>query len=398
MKKIIVIIFMFFVFPIVSFALDFPKVDSKYVEIYDLTDNKIIYEVKSNDKASIASLTKIVTTITAIENINNLDESLVVSDEVLSTVRWDASVAGLKVGDIVTYRDLLYASMLPSGADATNTIAILSSGSINNFVNKMNELVSKLDLKNTHFVNVTGLDDKNHYSTADDMRIILSYALNNDLFKKIYTTKEYTLSNGLKVSSTINKYGKNNDISKIIGSKTGFTLDAGYCLSSLSDINSHEFIIIVMNASNKNNKYYNVVDTIDLINFLNSNYDNRIIVNKDELVRNIEINLSDVENYEVIVNNDIKLYLPSEYDQNLVRIEYDGLEELSFKNKVGDKIGSIKYYFDNVLINEDEVILNKEININIMKVVKKYLYLIIICTSTIFAFIIYLLIRRKKKT
>ena len=92
--------------------------------------------------------------------------------------------------------DLLYASMLPSGADATNSIAILSSGSIESFVEKMNLLVNKLGLTNTHFVNVTGLDINNHYSSADDIRKLLAYSLKNDTFKKIYTTSEYKLSNG----------------------------------------------------------------------------------------------------------------------------------------------------------------------------------------------------------
>ena len=161
---------------------------------------------------------------------------------------WDASKAGLKVGDKVTYRDLLYASMLPSGADATNSIAILSSGSIDNFVKRMNKLAKKLKLKNTHFVNVTGLDDENHYSTAKEIRIILEYALENDLFRQIYQTKQYTLSNGLQVKSTLFKYNNSLDTTKIMGSKTGYTGNAGYCLSSLSNINSHEFIVIVLNS------------------------------------------------------------------------------------------------------------------------------------------------------
>ena len=281
-------------FPLLTSALTYPELDSKIVEIYDLTDDKLIYEVNKDKKASIASLTKIVTTITAIENIKELDETVIVTKEILDTVRWDASKAGLIPGDKLSYRDLLYASMLPSGADATNAIAILSSGSIDSFVNKMNDLVKKLKLSNTHFVNVTGLDAEGHYSTADDVRKILTYALNNELFRKIYTTKKYTLSNGLTVKSTISTYNKNSKVKtdKIIGSKTGFTADAGYCLSSLSNINSHEFIIIVLNANHIDDKYYNIVDTVNLIDFLLDNYDNQILIKKNKVVKVLPIVLS----------------------------------------------------------------------------------------------------------
>lgn len=156
MKKIYsLIITLLILLPINVFSLDYPSINSKIVEVYDINDDKVLYEVDSNKQTSIASLTKIATTITAIENIKNLDEQVTITKEIMNTVSWDASKAGLKVGDKVTYKDLLYAAMLPSGADATNSIAILSSGSIDNYVVKMNELAKKLKLENTHFVNVT---------------------------------------------------------------------------------------------------------------------------------------------------------------------------------------------------------------------------------------------------
>ena len=254
MKKILLFILLI-ITPLFVDALDYPKLDSKIVEIYDITDDKVLYEVDSEKQTSIASLTKIVTTITAIETIENLDDKVTITSDILSTVRWDASIAGLKNGDVVTYRDLLYASMLPSGADATNSLAILSSGSIDDFVDKMNQLVNKIGVTNTHFVNVTGLDTYGHYSTADDIRKILVYALTNPLFKEIYCTKEYKLTNGLVVNTTLKHYNSNNLVNTddILGSKTGFTEEAGYCLSSLIKLDAHDLIIIVLNASYKDN-------------------------------------------------------------------------------------------------------------------------------------------------
>ena len=206
MKKIIYLFIL--LLPNIAFALAAPNLNSSKAILYDLTDQKILYQLNPTEQSDIASLTKIMTTITAIENIDNLDEKIKITNEMLNFVRWDASVAGLKVGDIVSYRDLLYASMLPSGADATISIAISTSNDIASYVAKMNELAKKIGLLNTHFTNVTGLDEENHYSTVNDILTLLKYALNNPIFKEIYTTKEYTLSNGLKVKSTINNYNK----------------------------------------------------------------------------------------------------------------------------------------------------------------------------------------------
>ena len=392
------IITLLILLPINVFSLDYPSINSKIVEVYDINDDKVLYEVDSNKQTSIASLTKIGTTITAIENIKNLDEQVTITSNILSTVSSDASKAGLKVGDKVTYRDLLYASMLPSGADATNSIAILSSGSIDNFVAKMNELAKKLKLENTHFVNVTGLDKDGHYSSADDVRKLLNYALKNELFRQIYTTKEYTLSNGLKVKSTVNdKYGKNNDVSKIIGSKTGFTGNAGYCLSSLSNINGHEMLIIVLNASHIGNNYYNIVDTVDLINFMNESYKDETLVKKGQLIKKIPVTLSKIENFKILSTKNVKKYLPKDYDIKNLKIEYQGLNTLSFSNKKGEKIGSIKYYYEGKLIDKEDVILNKEIKMDIIKVLKKYYYIIIGAILIIAGLITYKIKTKKKK-
>ena len=245
MKKIFLFILFVFI-PFNVFSLEFPTVNSKKVEIYDLNDSKILYKKDSQDKVSIASLTKIATVMTAIENIKDLDKQVIITRAILNTVDPAASKAGLRVGDKVTYKDLLYASMLPSGADATNSIAILSSGNVDNYVAKMNNLCKKVGLKNTNLVNATGLDINNHYSTADDVRKLLEYSLKNKVFREVFTAKEYTMSNGLILKSTLYKYrASNSTMNKIIGSKTGFTYDAGYCLASLSNINGHEMITIV---------------------------------------------------------------------------------------------------------------------------------------------------------
>ena len=393
MKKIVMLIILFIPFSIK--ALDYPKVNSKYVELYDITDDKVLYELNSNDKISIASLTKIATTITAIETIPNLNEEVLITNDILSTVRWDASTAGLKTGDVLNYYDLLYASMLPSGADATNAIAISSSGSIDNFVKKMNDLVTRIGLSNTHFINVTGLDDENHYSTTDDVRKLLNYALTNTTFKAIFLTKEYKLSNGLKVDSTLKNYNKalNIDTSKILGSKTGFTNDAGYCLASLIRKNDHEILVINLHANKDNNKIYNIVDNTKLIDFIYDNYDEQVLNENNSLIKNIPINLSKQTSYDIF-SQEVKKFLPNDYDKDSFKIIYDGLEELDFTNKQNSKIGTLNYYYDNELLKQDDVILNIKIEFDIFKFIVKYIYYII---AGIIIIITIIIILKKRK-
>jgi D-alanyl-D-alanine carboxypeptidase (penicillin-binding protein 5/6) len=401
MKKIyLIIITLLLIVPINIFALEYPSINSKIVEVYDINDDKVLYEVDSNKQTSIASLTKIATVITAIENIKNLNEEVVITKEIMDTVSWDASKAGLKVGDKVTYKDLLYAAMLPSGADATNALAILISGSIDNYVIKMNELAKKIGLENTHFVNVTGLDINDHYSTANDVRKLLNYALKNKTFKEVYVTKEYTLANGLIVKSTVNdKYGKTIDVSKILGSKTGYTGNAGYCIATLSKTDGHDIIIVLLGANHINDKYYNIVDSIDLINFVNDNYSNKTLLNKNSEIKRISVSLSDISNYVIKSKSEIIRFLPNDFDVNKFKYEYNGINELSYKNKKGEKLGNIIYYYDDKILLTEDVILDKEIKISYKKIIKKYLvyeiaffmFLIIVII-----FIIYLLSKKKK--
>lgn len=303
MKRFLLLLLLFF--PISVLALEMPEIKSSKAIIYDLTSDEIILEKNSEETTSIASLTKILTTITAIENIQDLEEEVVVTSNMLAGIYWNASVAGLKVGDVVTYRDLLYASMLPSGADATKVLAISITGSVDAFVDKMNELAQSIGMTNSHFVNVTGLDINNHYSTVKDVLVLLKYALDNELFKEIYTTREYILTNGLKVESTLNLYlkKKDYDTSRILGSKTGYTDNAGTCLSSLVNVQSHDMLIITVGAPFDKEVQYNLTDNLDLIDYMDTHYIAELPVISEDSVpfqltlknRNITIN------YEFII-------------------------------------------------------------------------------------------------
>lgn len=366
MKKILFLIILLLI-PLNIYALEYPKINSDKAIVYDLTSDKILYEKNSNEQTNIASLTKIMTTITAIEKIDDLNEEVIITEEILDTVSKKASIAGLKKNDKVTYEDLLYASMLPSGADATNTLAISLSGSIDNFVKDMNNKAKELGMKDTHFVNVTGLDEEGHYSTANDISILLKYSLKNKLFKEIFTTRKYKLSNKLKVESTINKY-KDINTSKILGSKTGYTKKAGLCLATLMEDEEHEIIVITINAKNNSKRNNHLVDNTKIINFVEDNYNYYTVKELGTYPINIEVPViySKIKTYNISSKDTVKLYLPKDYDKNKITTKITNNNKLSFLNKKGDKIATIEYYYDNELFVKENVYLKNNIDINIL--------------------------------
>ncbi len=399
MKKFYLLIFIIILIPFEIKALVLPDLNSDKVLLYDLEDNKILYEKESSNVTSIASLTKIMTTIVAIEKIESLDSYVTVTRKMLSEVPYDASIAGLKVNDKVTYRDLLYATMLPSGADAAYALAYLISGSEKEYVELMNDKAISLGMENTHFVNVTGYDDLNHYSTAQDVLKLLLYSLKNNLFNEIYKEKTYTLSNGLKVESTLNKYNRyyDYDLSFILGSKTGYTGDAGMCMSSIINIDDKDLVLITLNAPYKYGKSLNIEDSVTVYNYLKSNYSTKILYKKDDVLLSIPIKYSNITNFNVTVKESITKYVENIYNPDDFRYEYEGLNELSYKNKKNSKIGNVRYYYKDELIKEEDVILDIELKISYVKYLKAHIYIVVIGVAVLLVviYIISLLLKKR---
>ena len=190
MRKYIWIFFTIFCFfPAIVIASEIPEVSSEAVILYQLNEDKVIYEKNSEEQLAPASLTKVMTMYVALEKITDLDQTVTLTDEMFQGLaESNASVAGFYVGETVTYRDLLYGSLFPSGGDATQALAILLYGNQENFVARMNEKAEELGMKQTHFENATGLPDENHYSTASDMALLLKEALKNKTFYELFTT------------------------------------------------------------------------------------------------------------------------------------------------------------------------------------------------------------------
>lgn len=398
MKKIVYLILtIILTVPLSIQALEINGLHSKNVIIYNLDEDKVIYEKNSEEITSIASLTKIMTTIVSIEKIENLDEKVTITEKMLANVPWDASVAGLQVGDTLTYKDLLYASMLPSGADATDSLAVSLFGSIDEMVNRMNSKADELGLENTSFVNTTGYDANGHHSTAKDILTLLKYALENETFKEIYTTKTYTTSNNLKLNSTVVDFNKkyNYDLSYIQGSKTGYTDEAGQCLAALSKIDDTNIITITINAPYVSGSARHLIDITKLHDTLEENYEKRIFVEEGETIKELPTKYAKEETVPINSLITISRYIEKPYDESKLEIKYKGEEEISSTIKEGTEVGTIQVFYDGELLEEMKAITTIELNFSVWKYLKEnivyYLGVIFLVIATT------IIIKPKKK-
>lgn len=354
MKKAVFFLFSLFFFCYSVYANDF-DITGEYVTLYNMNEDTLLYSKNDTKKTSIASLTKMMTTLVAIEEIDNLDKIVTIKErDFEGTVGY--SKAGFKVGDKVTYRDLLYGIILPSGADAVNAVVNNTLG-YDKFIKKMNETAKKIGMNDTSYANPVGKDDENNYSTSNDLAKLLKYALKNETFKTIFTTKSYKTSNGINLESTVNSYKNILNTDEIKGAKSGFTKDAGRCLASITTLNNVDYLLVVINSSTTN-PYNAVKDTITIYDYYNNNYGYKNIINDDTFIKEIPVDFSKEKTYKITGSEDIEKYLKNNTE---VTYKYVGSDKVTFNTKKGSKLGVVKIYDGDVLLATSNVYLENNI-------------------------------------
>lgn len=218
---------------------------------------KCIGEKNSGEKIYPASLTKIMTVLLALEKLPDLDMVTTVPPSIYDNLYNEgASMAGFLPGEDAKIRDLLYGAMLPSGAECCLTLAEVISGSEEAFVEEMNKRARELGMDKTHFSNCTGLWEEEHYSTVEDISVLLLEALKSSRFRDIFTSEVYSTEpsglhpQGFTFYSTLFTDLSNPDIpgGRILGGKTGYTSRAGLCLASLAQVDGKEYILVTAHA------------------------------------------------------------------------------------------------------------------------------------------------------
>ncbi|MEG1523776.1 MAG: D-alanyl-D-alanine carboxypeptidase family protein [Clostridia bacterium] len=323
------------IIPAASFAAyDYAAVPTPYMLVVDANDlNNVFYERAADTQVYPASTTKLMTCILAIE-AGNLDASVTVGDEVTPFTNY-SSLMGLKSGETVTMRDLVYGLMLVSGNDAAAAIAVHVGGSIDGFVSKMNQKAQELGMGATHFQNPHGVQNENHYTTARDMAKLMAYALKNKEFCAIDRTQTYSVPASNLRSEPLELITTNRLLRAVagdpvntvypfaVGGKTGDTDTAGKCLVAVAERDGARVIVALFgdkaemyggdNVTNNLARFVNAAAIFDEV--FNHNFN---VVTAQEL--NVQIAFSTpVENGSADSLTDGKLAMTANITQAALR-------------------------------------------------------------------------------
>ncbi len=242
-----------------------PIVLSKNVIALDRKTQTVLFAKNAYTKVPMASTTKIMTCLVALEK-SNLHDIVTISKKAASI---HGSTLGISENSKISIKDLLYGLMLRSGNDCAIAIAEHISGSVEEFAILMNKKASELELFNTNFVTPHGLDNDNHYTTAYDLAILTNYALKNNIFKEIVSCKTATISINNQTRSISNTNELLGNLEGVYGVKTGFTFNAGRCLVSSCKRNNFDIIVVVLGADTKKIR---TIDSRNLIEYIFKTY------------------------------------------------------------------------------------------------------------------------------
>ena len=238
--------------------LDVTGVNSTNAVLMDVKSGKVIGNLNGEERIYPASMTKIMTALVVLETFSDLDREITLSQDIFYALDGqDATQAGFQPGEEVRIRDLVYGVILPSGAECCLALADEVAGSEEAFVEKMNQKAKAIGMKNTNFVDCTGLHDPEHYSTAYDIALLLKYALHNDTFCNVIESHFHSTPgtnvhpDGITYYSTMFKNMSDTSVAggKILGGKTGYTSEAGHCLASFAQIYDREYILVTAGAA-----------------------------------------------------------------------------------------------------------------------------------------------------
>lgn len=246
---------------------------SNYGVLVNLDSGEAVASKDGNVRINPASMTKILTLLVAVEHLDNIDNTFTMTQEIGDFVySHDCSAVGFKVGEVLTIKDLLYGTILPSGGDAAMCLAEYVAGSQEAFVDLMNDKLKELGLSDTaHFTNCIGIYDENHYCTLTDMAMILKAAEENKLCHEILNARTYLTSStnehpeGIQISNWFLRRIEDKDThGEVIGAKTGFVNEAGCCGASymISNDGTH-YICVTADAWSSWRCIYDHVDIYD---------------------------------------------------------------------------------------------------------------------------------------
>ena len=333
-----------------------PSVSARSAALYQPDTKRFVFTKNSKQRMPMASTTKIMTALVALENLGSLDEAVEIDGSAVGT---EGSSAYLKLGDVVTAEELLYALLLQSANDAAVALAIHIGGDVETFADMMNERCEKIGLSDTHFTNPHGLDDKEHYTTAEDLSKIAAEAMDNEIFCAIASTYKKTLRDEQRQRTYVNHNKLLNLYDGACGVKTGYTDEAGRCLVGAAEKDGVRLISVTLDAPSDWQDHKKMLDfgfscftCKTLAEVYEYSYDIPIIDKNGETVR---------------VTNTHELSVVFEGDIGQIKKNVKLPKFISHSLKKGDVIGSVDFTADGETIGSVSICVTEDVTVKEQK-------------------------------
>lgn len=343
---------------------------SKNFILMDQDTGEVLYHRNGYERVAPASITKVVTLITALElmdskNIND-QEMVTFTQDIFTGMNTNASIAGFLIGETVPIRDILYGIIMPSGADATRAISYHLTGDVEGLSNHMNTLVQRLGLENTTFSNTSGLDSPNLYSTPYELAKLIQYAMKNPSFEQFYTQERYTTTptrqhpQGISFINYSLVYGKQLSPDTIYGAKSGHTINAERALSSIAKVNGLNLIFVSTNAPQEEIQNTNITDAIQTYKYIKQNYQRITLIEPGDVLETLQVDKG-IHNLVVRVNQPISLITPSNINIENISHKVNLKQPISSPLLEGTEIGTLEIYENDKLIQTEILYANESI-------------------------------------
>ena len=324
--------------------------------LMDMDSLNVIYSNNMNDIRGVASISKIMTAIVAIEN-KDVNDVVTIGEEITKAY---GSGIYIKQGEEITLESLLYGLMLRSGNDAALAIANYVGGSVDNFVTMMNKKAVEIGMKNSKFNNPHGLDENGgNLSTAYDMALLTSYAMKNETYRKIVSTKKYTLRTNMNYYSWVNKNKLLHSYDYITGGKTGFTDVAKRTLVTTASKDNVNLVVVTLNDGN------DFADHINLFEETFANYTNYNILKEGE------IKIID-ENYyldTLYIKNNFN-YTLNDNEENNILLNFKLEKKQNYNND--DKVGIVEVLINDKKVYEEDIFIKKKEKLSFFDKIKRW--------------------------
>lgn len=345
------------------------EAECKSALLIEMDTNTVLYAKEADETRFPASLTKIMCCLVAIEKCasrgKSLDDLVTVPEAAFDDLDIDGSTAGIKAGDILSLRELLYCMMLESANESCNIVAIYLAGDVPTYVQWMNERAQSLGCTGTHYANTHGLHDPNHYTNAHDLALIAEAALENEEFCEIVNQPTYTVMaehySGNRNLITTNSLLLENSgyyYSRARGVKTGYTSAAGRCLITTATDGNLNLLVVILGAEDNDYtadglRYRSFVEAKSLLQYGFENFDFAQVLSRLDMTAQVVVTGGDANSVVLYPSMDINCLLPEDYDKEQITTTWalDGGEtKLAAPLEAGQKVGTITVSYLNVPI------------------------------------------------